>query len=116
MSNLSPATIIYNADGVEKATDANPFVVKVISTTSGLKAGVAVPGDFSGNPKKATITFTTAYLSTAYAITLAVVTDGTKQFSPSIESKTTSGFVLNLGANNIANLVEIGWHTMTNGS
>jgi hypothetical protein len=116
MSGLSPAFISFGADGVEKATDANPFVVKVIATTVGLKAGVATPGDFSGNPKKATITFTTAYASTAYAITLAVVTDGTKQFGPSIESKTVSGFVINLGANNIANLVEIGWHAMTNGS
>jgi hypothetical protein len=116
MSGVNPAFVSFGADGVEKATDANPFVVKVVTSVTGLKAGVATPGDFSGNPKKATITFTTAYASTAYAITLAVVTDGTKQFSPSIESKTVSGFVVNLGANNIANFVELGWHAMINGS
>jgi len=114
--SLNPAFISYGADGTEKATDANPFVIKVITTAAGLKAGVVIPGSFSGNPKKATITFTTAYASTAYAITLAVVTDGTKQFIPSIESKTVNGFVVNLGANNIANLVEVGWQAMINGS
>jgi len=114
--SLSPAFISYGADGVEKATDGNPFVVKVVTTQAGFKAGVIVPGAFAGNPKKATVTFGTAYASTAYAITLGVLTDGTKQFSVSVESKTISGFVVNLGSNNAANLVEIGWHTMINGS
>lgn len=114
--SLSPAFISYGADGVEKATDGNPFVVKVVTTQEGFKAGVVIPGAFSGNPKKATVVFGTAYGSTNYAITLAVLTDGTKQFAPSVESKTVSGFVLNLGSSNVANLVEIGWHTMINGS
>jgi hypothetical protein len=113
--SLSPAFISYGADGVEKATDGNPFVVKVVTTQEGFKAGVIIPGAFAGNPKKATVTFVTPYATTGYAITLAVVTDGTKQFLPSIESKTVSGFVVNLGSNNVANLVEIGWHTMING-
>lgn len=116
MSGLSPAFISYGADGVEKATDGNPFVVKVVTTAAGLKAGIVVPGSFAGTPKKATVAFGTAYGTTNYAITLAVVTDGTKQFVPSIESKTVNGFVVNLGANNIANLVEIGWQTMISGS
>ena len=114
--SLSPAFIAYGADGTEKATDGNPFVIKVVTTTAGAKAGVVTPGSFSGNPKKATVAFGTAYASTGYAITLAVVTDGTKQFIPSIESKTVNGFVVNLGSNNVANLVEIGWQTLINGS
>jgi co-chaperonin GroES (HSP10) len=114
--SLSPAFIAYGADGVEKATDGNPFVVKVLTQQSGSKAGVAIPGDFSGNPKKATVVFATPYLSTNYAITLAPITNGSKTFSPAVENKTASGFVINLHSNNVAGLIEIGWHTLLNGS
>lgn len=100
-----------------RRNDANT-AWNIISGTSSAsaKSGFVIPGSFSGNPKKATITFASAYPDTNYAITLAPVTDGTKTFVTSIESKTVSGFVLNLNSNNVANLIEIGWHTMVIGS
>lgn len=73
------------------------------------KHGKLIPGDFSGNPKKATVTFAEAYPSDGYAITLSVITDGTKSFVAQVESKTAGGFVVNLHANNIANFVELDW-------
>jgi hypothetical protein len=84
--------------------------------SASLKAGVIVPGSFSGNPKKATVAFSTPYLSTAYAVTLAPLTNGAHSYSPDVESKTTSGFVVNLNSNNLAGLIEVGWHSATNGS
>jgi hypothetical protein len=80
------------------------------------KAGVLIPGDFSGSPKKATVTLTSSYPDTNYAITLSVSTDGTKTFAPQVENKLSSGFTVNLNSNNLANLVEVGWHTIENGS
>jgi hypothetical protein len=86
------------------------------SISSSAKAGIVVPGSFSGTPKRATVAFTSPYASTSYSIVLTVLTDGTKTFVTAVESKTVNGFVVNLGANNLANLVEVGWHTMAIGS
>jgi hypothetical protein len=86
------------------------------SVSSTAKAGIIIPGGFSGVPKKATVTFGASYPSVSYAVTLSVDTDGTKTFAATIESKTAIGFVVNLNTGNVANLVEIGWHTMMVGS
>jgi hypothetical protein len=77
-----------------------------------IKSGKLIPADFSGFPKKGTVAFTSPYLTTGYAIAAIALTDGTKTFAPVIESKTASGFVVNIGSNNVANLVEVGWHTV----
>lgn len=82
------------------------------STMAQLRAGVIVPGSFSGSPKVATVVFSTPYSSTNYALTLSVTTDGTKTFSLSIKNKTVSGFDLVLNSNNVANLIEVGWQAM----
>ena len=80
-----------------------------------IKSGVLIPGAFSGNPKQATVTFTTAFSSTNYSITLAAETINDKSFALRVESKTAAGFVVDLGTNNLANLVEVGWHAIPNG-
>lgn len=80
------------------------------------KSGVVVPGDFTGNPKTRTVVFDHPYPNTDYAVTLSVNTDGSKSFAAAVENKTATGFVINLHSNNVANLIEIGWHTMRNGS
>jgi hypothetical protein len=79
-------------------------------------AGVLIPGDFSGNPKKATVTFASPFPDANYAIVLSPSTDGSKTFALDYESKTANGFVVNLNANNIATLVEVGWHAVKTGS
>jgi hypothetical protein len=80
-----------------------------------IKSGVLIPGAFAGNPKKATVTFTTAFPDANYAVTLAAEAANDKGFVPHVESKTAAGFVVNLGTNNIANLVAVGWHATPNG-
>jgi hypothetical protein len=79
------------------------------------KVGVLIPGAFSGNPKVATVTFATAFADANYAVTLSVGTISKKSFAPSVEAKTAIGFDVNLGSNNIADLVEVGWHAIPNG-
>lgn len=76
------------------------------------KADSLIPGDFSGNPKKAVVTFMTPFEDANYVIVFSPLTDGTKSFAPAAESKTAAGFVLNLNSNNVANLIEIGWQAM----
>jgi hypothetical protein len=74
-----------------------------------IKAGTIAPGAFSGSPKKAAVTFSAPFSSTSYSAVADSVTDGTKTFAISIESKTVAGFVVNLNTNNAANLVEVTW-------
>ena len=97
-------------------SDNSGWDVATAAVGQAIKAGVVPAASFAGNPKKATVTFGTAYANTSYAVTLAPVTDGTKTFTPNIESKTAAGFVVNLNSNNLANFLEMGWHTMTLGS
>lgn len=85
------------------------------SVAASAKAGTLIPGDFSGNPKVATVTFAAAFPDTNYAVVISVNTDGSKSFSPMVVNKTTSGFDVNLNTNNVANLIEVGWHAMTSG-
>jgi hypothetical protein len=82
---------------------------------STVKAGVALAASFSGSPKKSTVTFASPYGSTAYAVIFSPITDGSRTFSPSAETKTVSGFTVNLNNNNLAGLLEIDWHTTQSG-
>jgi hypothetical protein len=77
------------------------------------KTGKLIPGDFAGNPKKATVTFITAYPNTSYGIVLSVSTANDRSFVASYENKLVGGFTVNLGTNNIANLAEVSWETET---
>jgi hypothetical protein len=107
-------------------TDQNVLYRYNLATTSwvavsaalptSVKSGVIPPASFSGNPKKATVTFGSPYPDTNYSIVLGVCTDGTKTFALDYENKTTTGFVVNLNSNNLATLIEVGWHTLQNGS
>jgi hypothetical protein len=97
----------------------SPVVWKILTGSVAAqvaKAGILVPGDFSGSPKKAHVTFGTGYPNTDYSVTASVLTDGSKTFALEVENKTTEGFTVNLGSNNLANLVEVDWHTMANAS
>jgi len=86
-----------------------------ISPGIDVKADSLIPGAFSGNPKKATVTFATPFEDTDYTITFSPITDGTKTFSPAAETKTANGFVINLNSNNVANLIEVGWQAIKAG-
>lgn len=79
------------------------------------KSGVVLPGAFSGSPdKKATVTFTTPFPSAAYSVTLAPASI-THTFVPSVETKTASGFIINLNSNVLSGLAEVGWQAEETG-
>lgn len=59
------------------------------------KAGVVAAGSFSGNPKKTTITFGTAFVDANYSI--SIVGNDARKWS--IESITSGGFIINANAN-----------------
>jgi hypothetical protein len=80
-----------------------------------LKAGAVAAGSFAGNPRTATVTFSSAYPDTNYAIDTGVVSANNSPFAVSIESKATTGFVINLNTNNITDLVEVTWKTLPYG-
>jgi hypothetical protein len=79
------------------------------------KAGTLIPGDFSGNPKKATVTFSVPYSSNNYSVSLGAESINNRKFGPYYESKTTSGFTVNLGTRRLANLVQVTWQTSAPG-
>jgi len=103
--------ILYRRNDANTAWD--PLTAS--PSTSTVKSGVVIPGNFSGNPKKSTVTFASAFSSTNFAIVFSPNTDGSRTFTVSAESKTVSGFVLNLNSNNVAGLNEVGWHCVMSG-
>jgi hypothetical protein len=81
----------------------------------GHKAGRVLNASFAGNPKKATVTFSSAFADANYAVTATGVTTNDKQFALSIESQVAGSFVINAGANSIANLTQVNWIAMKDG-
>jgi hypothetical protein len=80
-----------------------------------IKAGILIPGNFSGTPRKATVTFTTPYPDTNYSISIDAVTMNEITYPVTVESKAAGSFVVSLGSSNIAHLVEVGWSTTATG-
>lgn len=77
---------------------------------TGKKAGLVDGAAFTGSPKKSTVVFTTPYSSMAYVITFG----GNMDRVPKYESKSVSGFVINLQADE-APVGEVSWETQTVG-
>lgn len=79
-----------------------------------IKRGIALQTSFSGTDrKKYTVLFASAYSSVNYSVTATPVTSGNAHFLISVEDKTSSGFVINTGTNNINKLVEVDWQTIS---
>lgn len=87
---------------------------QLADATLKIKSGTVAAGSFSGNPKKATVTFTTAFSDALYAPSLICVTTG-NQFSPSVETKVAGSFVINMGVNSISTLTSVEWTATPHG-
>ena len=77
------------------------------------KRGIAPQVSFGGNPKRYTVAFATSYSGVNYSVTATPVTSGNAHYLVSIEDKTSSGFVINTGTNNINNLIEVDWQAIS---
>lgn len=80
------------------------------------KSGRVLAASFAGNPKKATVTFTTAFASANYAVVLTpnITVSGT-DYTPNVESQVAGSFVINMGTNAIPSLVAVNWVAIING-
>lgn len=96
------------ANGFMSSTDKSKL--DGISGTLKIKAGTVVAGTFTGNPKKATVTFGTAFASANYAITFG----GAEVRTITWESKVAGSFVINLNAN-AAPAANIDWYAVPYG-
>jgi len=80
------------------------------SATLATKSGTVAGATFAGVPRKATVTFGTAFVSTAYSITIT----GENSRSWTYESKAAGGFVIN--ANSGAAVAgEVSWQAIFTG-
>jgi len=79
------------------------------------KAGRIAGGTFAGNPKKATVTFSTAFGDADYAVVLTAVAQNNKTFAPAVESQVAGSFVVNMGSNNVTDLLYLNWIAMKSG-
>ena len=80
------------------------------------KAGRVLAASFSGNPRKTTVTFSTAFADTNYAVTVtAVSTVGGQTYDATVENQLAGSFVINLGANQITDLVQVNWVAVKDG-
>lgn len=77
-------------DGAGNFTITNTIASNVLKH----KAGTVALGSFSGDPRKATVTFSTPFADANYAITIT----GNDNRNWSWESKTAGGFVINSNA------------------
>ena len=79
------------------------------------KAGHVLAAGFAGNPKVATVTFSAAFADVNYAVVLTAVTQNNKQFAMNVQSQVAGSFVINMGTNNIADLLQVNWVAMKDG-
>ena len=80
------------------------------------KSGRILVGSFSGNPRKATVTFAGAFGDANYAVTVtAVSTVSGQTYDANVENQLAGSFVINLGANQTTNLVQVNWVAVKDG-
>lgn len=82
----------------------------IVGTGLKVKAGQVAAASFTGTPRKATVTFGTAFASTAYTIAIT----GSDARSWTYESKTAAGFTISSNAN-AALTGEVSWQATQTG-
>jgi len=84
------------------------------SQVGGLKSSFKLKAAFSGNPKKASVTFSQDFASSDYAVAMTSTVSGSSpgSYIPSVEAKTASGFTINMNTNNITDIARVDWIAM----
>lgn len=122
--STNTGNVKINSLNYPKFDGANGQVLKTNGTgtlsfgaiTEGLKtkSGKVLNVTFTGNPKIATVTFATPFLDANYSVSLTV--EGNRSFTPRVNNGRTAGtFIINMNANNIANLTSILWTATKHG-
>jgi hypothetical protein len=80
------------------------------------KAGRVLNASFSGTPRKATVTFGTAFADANYAVTCTPVTGVSGAgYTIRIESQTAAGFTINMGTSSITGMIQVNWAAIKDG-
>jgi len=112
--NIPTANVVSvgsaNAQGSSTSFARADHVHQGIGTGLKIKAGTVTAGSFAGSPKKATITFGTAFPSAIYAINIT----GADNRNWTWESKTAGSFVINTNANTVLTL-NVDWSAIVIG-
>lgn len=114
-ANYTPDTTPAEADHVDDLAAHLKGIDDELAVPSGLatKAGVVLTAAFGGNPKVATVSFSTAFADNNYSISLSCEADA---FVPHYENKSNAGFDINLNVNNIGGaLVGVSWIAVKHG-
>ena len=86
---------LASTNNLKTVNDNNLIGTGNINVSLPTKSGVKINTDFTGNPKKTIVTFSTAFSDNNYSISIT----GEDARTWSIESKTASGFTINANAN-----------------
>jgi hypothetical protein len=76
------------------------------------KSGKLLPGAFTGNPKRAIVTFATAFNTPNYSPSVTIT--GPDNYSVTVESVIAGSFVINLNSN-VAPTQDVSWHAVRHG-
>ena len=112
LTGLSVATaqVIASTDTVLSALGYLQAQITALVPSPKIKSGVVAAGSFAGNPKKATVTFGTAFADANYSVSIV----GVDSRAWSIETVAAGSFVINARAN--ANLTgNVHWTATKNG-
>lgn len=100
-----------NSSGIWCSEDEFGVVTVYAAATTASKAGVIAAVTFTGNPKTASVTFTTPFVDNNYAVTIT----GLDNRNWTAETLTASGFTINSNANQ--NLIgQVFWNATHSGS
>jgi|WetSurMetagenome_2_1015567.scaffolds.fasta_scaffold17540_2 hypothetical protein len=103
----------FNSDGIWCSEDefGNVIVYANSLSVNPSKAGVVSAVTFTGNPKTASVTFTTPFVDNNYAVNIT----GVDNRNWTAESLTSSGFVINANANKDL-ISQVFWNATHSGS
>jgi hypothetical protein len=68
-----------------------------------------------GGRQKATVAFALPFQDATYVVTCQAITGTNKNYLPKPESKTASGFTINLNSASLSGLIEVSWQAESGG-
>jgi len=107
---VAQSTPFDNSTNGFVSEDTQAAIEEVNNKAKKIKAGIILAVTFTGTPRKAAVTFTTAYVDAEYAINIT----GIDARSWTYETKSAAGFTINTNANK-ALTGEVSWECVYKG-
>jgi len=115
VTNVKLATVptkTYKGRTSAGTGDVEDLTVAQLQSDLGIrttKAGKVLNVTFAGNPKKATVTFATAFADAEYSPSVVGNTSANTSYNLTVENITANSFVISANTNNINNLIGVRW-------